>query len=75
MLVNVNLIEAENAARNVVLKKKTMTYDPYEEMDVEGVRNAHVHTYMHVSHSFVPQLHVFTCVYVYTCVFTCICCR
>ena len=37
MLVNVNIIETENAARNIVLRKKKTTYDPYEEIDIEEV--------------------------------------
>ena len=37
VLINVNLIEAENAAHNIELKKKKTVYDPYENMDVEEV--------------------------------------
>ena len=35
MLVNVNLLDNEHAARNVDLKRKKADYDPYEEMDEE----------------------------------------
>lgn len=37
VLVNVNLIETEKAVRNIDLRRKKPTYDPYEEMDSNEV--------------------------------------
>ena len=38
VLINLNLIEAENAARNIELRRNKPAYDPYEEMDTEEVQ-------------------------------------
>lgn len=38
VLINVNIIEAENAARNVNLRKKKADYSPYEDLEVDKVQ-------------------------------------
>ena len=35
VLVNVNILEDEHAARNIDRRRKKTDYDPYEEMDEE----------------------------------------
>ena len=37
VLVNVNIIEAEKASRNIDLRRKKPTYNPYEDMDSNEV--------------------------------------
>lgn len=42
MLLNVNMVEAEKAAKNVELKKGKPGYNPYEEEEVDELGNVSV---------------------------------
>ena len=46
VLLNVNITEAENAVRNVNLKKRKADYDPYEEIDIEEVIDIYIYIFI-----------------------------
>lgn len=39
VLLNVNMVDAEKAAKNVELKKSKPSYNPYEEEEVDELGN------------------------------------